>query len=564
MLATNFPFFKKYLGWLLALILINLISYHWFQRFDLTHDKRYTLSKNTLEILKQINEPIFVDIFLEGKFPGDIQKLQTETKQLLEEFKAYNKNIQFTFVNPLEDTEDEGAIVQAFYEKGMTPINITVEDRGKQSQELVFPWAVAYSETKDTKIGLLKNLLGASTEEKVISSVQHLEYAFIQAFYTITTEKEKKIAVLKGNGNLEDVFIADALKTMRENYFIAPFTLDSVAFNPLKTLNQLKRYDLVLMAKPTQKFSEEEKLVLDQYFMHGGKGMFLLDVVAADIDSLYNETGTAFAYPREHNLSDFFFKYGIRINPLLIQDIQSTPITLATGEEGSQTQYQNYPWLYAPLVYPEIKHPIVHNVDGLKFDFVSPIDTLKNGIKKTILLKSSANARNVGVPKEISLEEVSEMPTKEDFANKGNFPVAVLLEGNFKSMYQNRILPFELKDFKDQSKETKIIVVSDGDVIKNQLDRNYQPLELGYDKWTKNIFGNKEFILNSINYLLNNNGLIEVRNKEVDLALLNRDKVYENYHWLQAISLLIPLFLVAIFGVFITWRRKAKHQTQTT
>jgi len=540
----------------LFLLVINIISSNYYQRFDLTADKRYTLSEHTLELLENIEEPLFVDVFLEGNFPSDIKRLQQETKQLLEEFKAYNSNIHFQFINPLAEEGDKNALIEAFYEKGMTPINLTVEDKGKQSQEIVFPWAIAYGGKKDTKIPLLKNMMGASTEEKVISSVQHLEYAFANAIATITSEKSKKVVVLKGNGQPEDVFIADALKQIRDNYYIAPFTLDSVASSPEKVLKQLQGYDLAIMVKPTERFSDEEKLVLDQYVMSGGKMLWLMDMVSIEMDSLYNETGTSLAYPKDLNLNDLFFKYGVRINPFLIKDIMATPISLATGETGSATQYTQFPWFYSPMIYPSSKHPIVANLDGLKFEFTNPIDTLKNGIQKTVLLQSSKYSKAIGTPVDVSLEMVSERPEPTDFENSGLLPVSVLLEGNFKSAFQNRVLPFKTDAFKETSVTTKMIFVSDGDVIKNQLDKNYQPLELGYDKWTNTYYGNKEFILNSVNYLLDDSGLITIRSKEVNLPLLDKEKVYQNYSLAQWLTIGVPILIVLFFGVVFLYLRK--------
>ena len=550
---------KLLINWLslvAVLLVINTISSHFFKRFDLTADKRYTLSEHTLELLASIEQPLFIDVFLDGNFPSDIKRLQVETRQLLEEFKAYNSNIQFQFINPLAEEGDKDALIEAFYEKGMTPINLTVEDKGKQSQEIVFPWAIAYSGDKDTKVPLLKNMMGASTEEKVISSVQHLEYAFANAIATVTKEKSKKVVVLKGNGQPEDVFIGDALKQIRENYFIAPFTLDSVANNPEKVLKQLQGYDLAIMIKPTERFSDEEKLVLDQYVMSGGKMLWLMDMVSIEMDSLYNDTGSSLAYPKDLNLNDLFFKYGVRINPYLIKDIMATPISLATGAEGSATQYKQFPWFYAPMIYPSSKHPIVANLDGLKFEFTNPIDTLKNNIQKTVLLQSSPYSKGIGTPIEVSLEMVSERPEPTDFQNSGLLPVAVLLEGNFKSAFQNRVLPFKTEGYKETSTATKMIVVSDGDVIKNQLDKNYQPLELGYDKWTNTYYGNKEFILNSVNFLLDDSGLINIRSKEVNLPLLDKEKVYDNYSLAQWITIGVPITIVVFFGLLFIYIRK--------
>jgi len=544
---------------IVVLIAINAIGSQFFHRFDLTQDKRYTLSQTSLNILKEIKQPLIIDVFLKGQFPGEFKKLQTETQQILEEFKAYNKDITFQFVNPIENEEERDTIMASFMERGLTPINVTMDDKGKQTQEVVFPWAIATYGNKSVKVPLLKNLMGASTAEKVVSSVQHLEYAFANAFNTVAKAKEKKIAVIKGNGELHDLLMADFIKQVRENYYIGTFTLDSVAKKPSESLAYLKKYDLAIIARPTEKFSDEEKLVLDQFVTNGGKTLWLVDQVNMEMDSLYNDSGATLAYPFDLNLNDMFFKYGVRINPNLVKDLMATPIALATGEQGSATQYTQYPWFYSPMIYPSSKNPIVSNVDGIKFEFTNGIDTLKNGIKKTVLLKSSPYSKVVGTPVEVNLNMVTERPEQSEFTNKGNIPVAVLLEGKFHSMFENRVLPFAEKSFQAQGKNNKMIVVSDGDVIRNQLDKNYQPLELGYDKWTNKLYGNKEFLMNCVNYLLDDNGLINIRSKEVNLPLLDKEKVYATYTTSQIITVGLPIVVLGIFGIVFTFLRKRKY-----
>ncbi|ESU25038.1 putative gliding motility protein, putative ABC-related protein [Flavobacterium enshiense DK69] len=513
-----------------------------------------------MNIIKQIDSPLYIDVFLEGQFPAEFKRLQGETRQTLEEFKAYNSNIIFQFVNPLEKEEEREANMKMLYQRGLTPVSITVDDKGKQSQEVVFPWAIATYNGKSTKVQLLKNMMGASTEEKVVSSVQHLEYALADAFNKITKAKEKKIAVIKGIGELHDMQIADFLRTIRESYYIGPFTMDSVAKSPQRSLEALKKYDLAIIAKPSKRFTEEEKEVLDQYILNGGKTLWMVDDVQAEMDSLYNESGAILAYPKDLNLTDMFFKYGVRINPLLIKDEQATPIKLATGEPGSKTEYQQYPWKFAPFVYPQSQHPIVKNIEGVKFDFANPIELLKNDIKKTVLMQSSKYSKAIGVPTEVNLEMVTEETSPKDYPpGSGSLPVAVLLEGKFRSMYENRVLPFKDKSFVNQGKNNKMIIISDGDVIKNQLDQAYQPMELGYDKWTNNLFGNKEFLLNCVNYLLDDNGLINIRGKDVDLPLLDKEKVHENYTFTQAVTVGLPIVVLAIFGFLFTFLRKRKY-----
>ena len=558
-MATNKSNALKQFGIVfLALIVINLISHFFFKRFDLTQDKRYTLSETTLNIIKNVDSPLYIDVYLDGNFPPEFKRLQNETKQLLEEFSAYNSNIVFQFKNPIEKETMRVEVMKEFYERGMQPLSITVEDKGKQSQEVVFPWAQATYGDKFTKVSLLKNLMGASTEEKVISSVQHLEFGFAEAITKITKEKQKKIAVIKGNGELIEPLIADFLTTVKESYYIGPFTLDSVANQPVQALAALKKYDLALIAKPTEAFSEAEKQVLDQFIMNGGKTLWLVDAVSADMDSMYNETGTILAHPRELNLTDLFFKYGIRMNPLLIKDEYATPIKIASGNQGSETQLQQYNWKFSPFIYPTSTHPIVKNMEGIKFEFSSPIELLKNDVKKTVLLSSSEYSKTIGTPAPISLSSITEETTPEEYAGKGLLPVAVMMEGKFNSAYQNRVLPFADKTFQSVGKETKMIVISDGDVIKNQLDKG-MPLELGFDKWTNQLYGNKEFLLNCVNYLLDDNGLINIRSKDVDLPLLNKEEVYANYTSAQLITVGLPILILAIFGFLFTYLRKKRY-----
>ena len=550
---------QKLLLTIAIVIIINLLGSQFFYRFDLTQDNRYTLSETSLKIIENVDEPLYLDIYLEGDFPSEFKKLQTETKQLLQEFKARNSNIIFQFIDPLADKEKSLSKSRELFNKGLTPIAVTVDDKGKQEQSMVFPWGIARYKNREIKVQLLKNMLGASTADKVVSSVQHLEYAFANAINTISVAKQKKIAVILGNGQLQQIEIADFLKTIKENYFIAPFTLDSVSKNAIKTSKDLKEYDLAIIAKPKEKFTDEEVQVLDQFIINGGKTLWLLDNVNAEMDDL-NETGTTLAYPNDLNLSQLFFKYGLRMNAELIKDEQCIPIKLASGEQGSKTEYQEYFWKFSPFVYPETNHPIVKNVDGIKFEFANPIEILKNDLKKTILLRTSQFSKKVGAPVQINLSMVEEKSDKSEYFNKGSLPVSVLLEGKFTSMYNNRVPAFDDNSFVGKStKDNKMIVISDGDVIKNQVDKTGNPLELGFDKWTQNVYGNKEFIINCVNYLLDDNGLINIRSKEVNIPLLDKEKVFENYSKNQFLAVGMPLILLTIFGFLFTYLRKRKY-----
>ncbi|WMI70335.1 gliding motility-associated ABC transporter substrate-binding protein GldG [Mangrovimonas sp. YM274] len=540
----------------IGLLVLNVFAQSIYKRFDLTQDNRYTLSQAALNTVAEVDSPLIVDVFLEGDFPSEFRRLKEETRQILEEFALYNSDVTFNFINPVADEATRDQNIQQLAQRGLQPFQLSIKESGKSSQELIFPWALASYNEQTVKIPLLKNNIGATDQERVNNSIQHLEYAFAEAFKKLTTTKEKKIAILKGNGELEDIYIADFLKTLKEHYNIAPFTMDSVANAPEKTLKQLEGYDLVIAAKPTVPFSEEEKYVLDQYTMNGGKSLWLTESVIMDKDSLLNETGRAIAVMRDNNLNDFFFKYGVRINPVLVKDMYSAPITLAIGE-GNNTQFQPLQWPYSPLAANNPNHPITNNINLVKFDFASQIDTLKNSVDKTILLRSSSLTQLEGVPREISLEIVTQEPNPETF-NKGHQTLAVLLEGEFTSVYNNRVKPLKLSEDKTTSVPTKMIVVADGDVIKNDVVRN-QPQELGFDFFTKRNFGNKEFLENAVNYLLEDDGLINIRTKEIDLAFLDPQKIAEQKTKWQLINLVLPLLLLAIFGLGFNYARKRKY-----
>jgi gliding-associated putative ABC transporter substrate-binding component GldG len=550
---------KSVLLVLAIVLVVNVLSRSFFQRFDLTADQRYTLSGTSLGIIKQVDNPLSIKVYMQGDLPAEFKRLQVETKQLLEEFQAYNSNIVFEFVDPLENEESSMDNIKELYRKGLTPINITVDDKGKQSQAMVFPWAIAVYNNKEVNIPLLKNMMGASTTQKVIGSVQHLEYSIADGLNKIIKAKQKKIAVIKGNGELQDILMAKFLLQVRESYYIGPFTLDSVAKSPVASLEALTKYDLAVIAKPTETFTDSEKQVLDQFIMNGGKTLWLVDQVVAEMDSLYNDAGATLAYPRDLGLNDMFFKYGFRINPDLIKDEQGSPIKLASGEQGSATQYQEFNWKFAPQVYPTSTHPIVKNLGGIKFDFANPIDTLKNGIKKTVLLQSSPYSKKIGTPAEVNLNIVTENSSPQEYLNKGNLPMAVLLEGDFHSVYENRVLPFEQNKFKGSGKPTKMIVISDGDLVKNQLDKNFQPVELGFDQRSGNVYDNKDFMINCVNYLLDDTGLINIRSKDLTLPLLDKEKVYASYTQTQLITIGLPLVVLLVFGLLFTYIRKKTY-----
>lgn len=542
---------------ILVIIALNIANQQFYGRFDLTKDQRYTLSKTAIETIETIDSPIIIDVFLDGEFPSEFKRLRNETKQILEEFKVHNPNIVFNFFNPTQDEANKEEIISQLTKRGLQPYQINVKESGKTSQTIIFPWALASYEDYSVKIPLIKNRLGDTQQDLVNNSVQHLEYAFADAFKKLTQDKEKRIAILKGNGQLDDLYIADFLQSVREYYYIAPFTLDSVANQPQKTLEQLKSFDLVISAKPSQAFTEQEKLVLDQHLMNGGKSIWLLEGIVMDRDSLYSESGSAVAIIKDLNLNDFFFKYGVRINPTIVLDLYSAPIPLAVGE-GNNVQVMPISWQYSPLAASNPEHPITTNLNLVKFDFASQIDTLKNNLKKTVLLQSSPLSKLQGVPAMISLDMVTAEPDRASF-NKGPQNLAVLIEGAFTSVYNNRVLPFNIPDYKSTSTNTKMMVISDGDVIKNEVSRN-KPQDLGFDRFINQPVGNKELLLNAVNYMLQDNGLVELRGKQVAISFLDPERIEpEKTNW-QIVTVVLPLLILGVFAILFGYVRK-RHYT---
>ncbi|PCH52733.1 MAG: gliding motility-associated ABC transporter substrate-binding protein GldG [Flavobacteriaceae bacterium] len=534
----------------LGLLLLNFISSTIYKRFDLTEDKRYTLSKETKSIVENIENIITIKVYLQGDFPAEFKRLQIETKQYLEELKAVNKNIRYKFINPSK-------IAEKLIKRGLEPSRLEVQENEKTSEIIIFPWATVSSKNKTENVALLKDIFSNSQNEQLESSIQNLEYAFADAIHKVTSKKSKKIAIIKGNGELNDIYIADFLQKINDYYFLAPFTLDSVKKQPQKTLKELKKFDLIIVAKPTVKFTEKEKFTLDQFTMNGGKTLWLIDNVQAELDSLMH-TGESLAYPRDLGLTDLFFNYGVRINTDLITDLNSSEIPLAIGNIGNKTQFSQFKWNFFPLLNSTNNHPINNNIEAVNVKFSNSIDTLKNNIQKTILLQSSPLSKTVGTPSIISLKTITAPQNSSEFTN-GNKPIAVLLEGAFKSGYRGRVKPFKIEKPKEKGSDTKMVIISDGDLIANEISKG-KPLELGINKWTNQRYGNKEFLLNTVNYLLDDTGLINIRSKTFKIDFLNKQKAFKETHKWQVINIAFPLLLLAIFGLIFNFLRRKKYQ----
>ena len=532
-----------------VLILLNIINQGYYTRIDLTKDKRYTIAKVTEDLINKIDKQLLIKVYLEGDFPSEFKRLQIETRQFLEELSAKNSQIKIQFIRP--DNQREKLI-----NAGMIPSQLTVKEDGKLSNAIIFPWAEILYKNKTSKVSLLPNGTSQSQEDQLEKAIENLEFSFSNAFYKLQEEKEKKIAILSGNGELSDIQLYSFLSEVKKKYRLAKFTLDSVTTNPKKTLRDLQQFDLAIIAKPTQAFTENEKLVLDQYIVNGGKTLWMIENVQADTDSLYTN-GSMLAYPKDLNLTDFFFAYGLRVNATLLQDLYAAKIPLATGNLGNKPQFQNLSWFYHPLVLGNPNHAISKNILPVRLRFANQIDTLQNNLKNTPLLMSSMLTKKVGTPAIIELNSIANEPKEEEYST-GFQITGLLTEGVFNSMYTNRVKPFNVDNFRKKSLYNKMVVISDGDIGRNQLQKG-KPFDLARDKWTDEQFGNKEFLLNAVDYLLDDNGLIELRNKNIQINLLDKKRAYQEKTYWQFINIALPLLILITFGFTFHYLRKRKY-----
>jgi gliding-associated putative ABC transporter substrate-binding component GldG len=545
---------KQVISIIIFLLVVNVLSFFNSHRLDFTSDSRYTLSEISKSVINAVDQPMQITVYLKGNLNGEFRRLQRETAFLLDEINIENREISYRFINPVENGEDEQQVGNLFYQSGMMPENITERKNGKLTKSTIFPWAVLQYQGKEQKVHLLNKKLNIPVDEMISSSIQNLEYAFTDAITKLTRSRNKKVAVLRSNAELKDDYIADFLESVNDYYLIAPFSLDSVASQPQKVFNELKKFDAIIAAKPQEAFTDEEVYVLDQYIMNGGKALWMVESVAIEKDSL-KQNGSTVALPRDLNLLNLFFKYGVRINYEIINDIYSAPIYLTTGS-AENTQLNPYPWFYEPLVQPQNNHPITSNLNAVKFEFANKLDTLRNGIDKTVLLQSSPSSRAEGTPREVSLDIINSRPTPEMYP-EGNYPLAVLLEGKFTSVYKNRITPIDLKDHIDEGKVTAQIVISDGDIVRNDVQRGV-PLSLGFDRFTGDTYGNKTFLINSMNYLLGDIELLALRNRVINIPHLDDEKILENGLLWQFLNIVLGIVVIIGFSFIILWYRKSR------
>ncbi len=545
------------------ILLVNYVAGFFYFRIDLTTDKRYTLSEQSKKVISQLNDIVYIEIYLDGDMPIAFQRMRRSIAELMDEFRVIDDdNIKYTFINPSKssDQSKRNSIYQELYDRGLVPTNVKDRDNeGGIAEKILFPGAIVSYQGNEVPLNLLINNPGFSPEVNLNNSIQALEFSFVDAIRKITAKERKKIAFIEGQGELDEYQTGDITRELSGYYDI-----DRVTIKEFVTI--LDPYDAVIIAGPTETYAEKSKFIIDQYLMRGGKILWLIDEVKVDVDSL-SAGSTTFALYNDVNLDDQLFKYGVRINPNIIQDVQCAIIPVNTAVSGAQPKFSPAPWIFNPLISATVNHPITRNLNMIKSEFPSVIDTVGQNpaIKKEFILYSSQNSRVVNIPAMVSLEQVREKMDPYSF-NQPYQPIAVVLSGEFESVFKNRIIKeyTEGQEFEylEKSLPTQMIVVSDADIIRNEVRNRADGIflsPLGYDRYTKQTYGNKELIMNMMHYLIDKDGIINLRSREIKLRLLDKNKILNQRLSWQIINTLVPLLLVVLFGLIWTYLRRKKY-----
>jgi ABC-2 type transport system permease protein len=547
---------------LVVLIALGILSNITFTRFDFTKEKRFTISAVSRHLMDSLKAPVHVTVYLKGEnVPGGMKRLQRATKDMLSDLQAYSHDrLIINFLDPVEATKSMSPDIQkqeydSLAVRGIVGQQLTVKTDNGVSSTMIFPEALVQFEGKQIAVNLLQTRIGLSDDEVLNNSIQNLEYGFSSAIKKATSGGKPKIGFTEGHHELSDLQLNDAMKSLSDGYQVGRIDLKTIP------LNILTRINLLVIDKPDTKFSEVEKFKIDQYIMRGGRVLWAIDQVNAELDSLRGK-GEQMSFPKQLDLDDQLFTYGIRINYDLIADMSCAQIPVSTGNVGGQAQMQMLPWLYYPIFIPLSKNPVVKNLDGIRSEFASTIDTIAvKNVNKIILLSSSPYNKMISAPHILSLQALEQEPNPKDFQGTPK-TVAVLLEGKFKSDFMNRPLPEGLNEnvqILPQSKPTKMIVISDGDVFKNQVGADGSPYPLGYDHYMQQSFGNKNLLLNIADYMTDDSGLIALRTKEIQIRLLSRARIRSEKIYWQLLNNILPLALLLTFAIFQHYMRKRRY-----
>ncbi len=534
-------------------ILVNSLGSFFFVRLDLTEEKRYSISPATKELLENLEDDIYIEAYLEGELPAAFKRMRGTLKETLTEFSIYSDGkIQFQFINPDQaaSQKSRNQFIMSLARKGIQPTDVFLTEEGKRIQKRIMPGVVISYGSAEKGVQLFKGNKAASPEQRLNQSIEGIEYELAKAIQDIIGLDLPSLGIIRGHNELDSANFISLHRVLDKRYLLKIIDLP--------TIDKIPPVDVILLAKPTTRFSPTDKYKLDQYLMNGGSGLFMLDKVAVNMDSA--NVGT-FSFPYDLDLDDQLFTYGVRINNDLIQDFVSGTYPIVVGNEGEQAKIQLLQWPYYPVINEYSKHSTVRNLDATLTRFASSIDTVKAaGVKKTLLFSSSPYSRKLMSPTLVDLNLMQQALDPAKFTTK-NIPMAYLLEGTFTSFFKNKFLPDgqSKKHFKAEG-DTKLIIISDGDIAKNDFDpKTGQPLPLGYDPFTNQTFANQDLLLNLLTYLTRGNGLITARSKQVLIRPLDKVKLKNGKLTWQLINLVLPIFLLILFGIAYNWVRRRRY-----
>lgn len=551
-------FLKKYsllIGCLIVLLL-NCLSANLFFRIDLTSDKRHSVSQPTKQLMAGLNEEVEVTIYLDGDMNSGFLRLKRSVAELLDELSIYApEGITYSFTNPTSlPQEEQKQLMQLFAENGISPTTIYERNRdGKSVQRLLFPWLKISYGDKQQWVSLLKNIKGNSGEENLNISIESLEFQLTDALRLLTQKEIQKIAFIEGHGELSDYNTWDISLALSRYFQIDRGVLGTDA-------SVLDDYKAIIIAAPTQPFSENDKYIIDQYIMRGGRVLWLIDGIRLDENSL-STTGMSPTIPMDVNLTDMLFRYGVRVNPMIVQDQQCLLVPVNVASSGEPAHFEPMPWYFAPLLLTSPNHPVSRNLPQVTGTFVSCLDMVgqNDNLRRDVLLATSNATHIISAPAAINVEEIELTP---DYFNLAYVPVAVALDGVFPSLFAHRLMPQNITNAPAKLKEsvpTKQIVMASGSFISNDI-QDGQPLPVGYDRYTQTQFGNRDFFVNALLYLTDDQGWINLRNKQLKIRLINKNIATNARLPLQLVNVGMPLLLLAIFGVVFLWMRRRVYR----
>jgi ABC-2 type transport system permease protein len=539
---------------IVVVVLLNLLASNYFFRIDLTAENRYLIKDETKEILANLDDDVHVEVYLEGDMNAGFKRFQKAILETLREFEIYSdRKVHYTLANPAAaiGKKAQGEFMSELARRGIQPTNVIDTEGGQRKEKIIFPGVIVYYGGMESGVTLLKGNKAASPDEEINQSIEGIEFELISAIERLSKTERKKVGLVTGHGEIDSLDIASF-----NNELLQSFDVFKVDLSKPRTP---VTYDALIIAKPRQPFQDVEKYKLDQYIMHGGKVMFLIDRLEASMENASREEYLSLPY--NTNLDDQLFKYGVRINPDLIQDQSSAFYPIVTGQVNGKSKFQLMNWPFFPLINHYAEHPITRNLDATILRFVNSIDTVKaSGIRKTPLLWTSQASRKLTAPVSVNVNDLRKYDPK-DF-NQGSMMVGCLLEGKFTSLYKNRFPPegVSKEDHVDDGKLTRLLVIADGDVVRNEINpRSGQPQALGFDPFTNYTFANRDLLMNAMMWLMEEDGLIQTRSKQVMIRPLNKEKVADEKTKWQLINLGLPLVLIAGYGFVRAYWRKRKY-----